>query len=453
VTSLLGVLLLVALGLPLSFAVTRAWPLAVVFAPLGGAAVATGGVVLMIVVGGPLLPWIAPVFVLTGVAAWRVRRRAPAGPGTWRDALLITVPLVPPFLPMFRQPLLWDAHMIWWLHAGYFEQGGDFTRRSMGNAALAFSHQDYPPLASAPVALVWRVLGTHEFYPAAIVSGVLTFSAAAAAVYAVRLVTAGGPALVSWGAAVAVGWSAFSPLWMVPTAGFSDAMCAAAFAAGVVLLLLGREPFGATLPLAMLLLCSAALMKNEGLSMVLALGVVGTWKYRRSIRRIGWVWLPVGVAGVWSAVARATGARTDVLSGGRFEALLHGDPDTAGRFPHVFATMAGRVDWIVGWALAAAVLGLLALRRRRAELGIGGDLWLWAVAGLYWCAVTLIYMITPMPLQWHLSTSVDRVVILIVVLACASAACWGVTALSAPAAVAQTDDAAPVPAQETGARV
>ncbi|MGI5244370.1 hypothetical protein [Dactylosporangium sp. CA-139066] len=450
-TSVLGILLLVVLGLPLAYSVTRAVPLALVFAPIAGAAVATGGVLLMIVAGGPLLPWIVPVFVLTGAIAYWKRRAAPVPLGRWRDALLLTVPLVPPFLPIVRQPLLWDAHMIWWLHAGYFEQGSAFTRESIGNPALSFSHQDYPPLASAPVALVWRVLGTHEFYPAAIVSGVLTFSAVAAAVYALRLVTAAGPALVSWAAAVAVGWSAFSPLWMVPTAGFSDAMCAAAFAAGVVLLVLGREPFGPTLPLAMLLLSSAALMKNEGLSMVLALAVVGTVKYRRSIRRIGWVWLPVGVAAVWSAVARALGARTDVLTGGRFEALLHGDPDTAGRFPHVFATMAGRVDWIVGYAMIAALLGLLFLRGRRRALGVGEDLWLWAVAGLYWCALTLIYMITPMPLEWHLSTSVDRVVILIVVLACASAATWAVTALHGPGGPAAAG--APAPAEEAGARV
>ncbi|HTJ37723.1 MAG TPA: hypothetical protein VL738_31205 [Dactylosporangium sp.] len=449
-TGALGILLLVALGLPPAYAVTRSLPLAVVFAPLGGAAVATGGVLLMIVAGGPLLAWVAPVALVTWVVAWRVRGRPPVPHGSWRDALLLSVPLVPPLLPLAQQPLLWDAHMIWWLHAGYFEQGGGFARDAIGNGALAFSHQDYPPLASAPVALVWRVLGTHEFYPAAMVSGALTFSAIAAVVYAVRLVTAFGPAPVSWLAAIAVGLSAWSPLWMVPAAGFSDAMCAAAFAAAVVLLLLPREPFGATLPLAMLLACSAALMKNEGMSMAGALAVVGTVRYRREIRRIGWFWLPVAVSGVWSALARLLGARTDVLAGGRFEALLHGDPDTAGRFPHVFATMAGRVGWIMVYAMTAALLGLLLLRRRRREVGLGGDLWLWAVAALQWGALTLIYMITPMPLEWHLGTSVDRVMISIVVLACASAACWAVVALHPPA---RTPDAAPAPVERAGARV
>lgn len=447
-TSLLGLALLIVAGLPLGFALTRAVPLAIVLAPLAGAAVTTAAVLLMLATGGPLLAWVTPLFLLTGYLAWRLRGRPRVPHGSWRDALLLTVPLVPPFLPVLQQPLLWDAHLIWWLHAGYFSQGGGFAREAIGSQALAFSHQDYPPLASAPVALVWQVLGTRDFFPAAIVTGALTFSATAAVVYAVRLVSAAGPALVSWLAAIAVGYSVWSPLWLVPTAGFSDAMCATAFAAGTVLLLYAREPFGRILPLTMLLLCCAALMKNEGLSLVGALAVVGSVKYRGNLRHIGWAWLPVAVAGIWSVTARLLGAQTDVLVGGRFADLLRGDPDTVGRFPVVESTMAGRVDRIVVFALAAALLGLLLLRRRRREFGLGGDVWLWAVCALYWAVLTLIYVATPMPLQWHLSTSVDRVVISIVVLACASAACWAVVALHRPAGA---DDPAAPPAQPGGA--
>ncbi|GGM21182.1 hypothetical protein ACFFX1_00355 [Dactylosporangium sucinum] len=431
-SSLLGVALLAAAGLPLAFALTRALPLALVFAPLAGAAVATAAVVLMIVVGGPMLLWMMPVLLLTGYLAWRLRTLPRLAHSSWRDALLLTVPLVPPFLPFLQQPASWDAHLIWWLHAGYFTHGGGFARDAIGSQALAFSHQDYPPLASAAVALVWLVLDTRDFYPAAIATGAVTAAATAAVVHAVRSVTANGSALLSWVVAVAVGYSAFSPLWLVPTAGFSDAMCATAFAAGAVLLLLAREPFGRMLPMTLLLLSCAALMKNEGLSLVLALAVVGTAKHRRTIRRVGWVWLPVAVAAAWSVIARVFGARTDVLAGPRLGELLHGDPGTVGRFPLVFATMAGRVDQIVVFAVAAALLGLLLLRDRRRAFGLPSDLWLWAVAALYWVVITVIYLITPMSLQWHLDTSVDRVVIAFVVLACASAACWAVTAWGRP---------------------
>ncbi|WP_433077768.1 hypothetical protein ACQP1P_35425 [Dactylosporangium sp. CA-052675] len=430
-------MLLFVAGLPLGFALTRAVPLAIVVAPVAGAAVATVAVLFMLAAGGSLVAWFVPLFLLTGFLAWWLRGQPRAPHSSWRDALLLTLPLTPPFLPILQQPLAWDAHLIWWLHAGYFARGGGFAREAIGNVALAFSHQDYPPLASAPVALIWQLLGTHDFYPAAIVTGAVTFSTTAAAVYAVRLVTASGPALVSWLAAIAVGYSAWSPMWLVPTAGFSDAMCATAFAAGAVLVLLGKDPFNRrTLPLTMLLLCAAGLMKNEGLTMVLALAVVASVKYRRNLRHLGWTWLPVATAGVWSVTARLLGANTDVLAGGGLTRLLHGDPDTVGRFPLVFKTMAGRVDWVVAYAVLAALLGLLVLRQRRRAFGLDSDLWLWAVCALYWLTLTLIYMTTPMPLRWHLITSVDRVMISIVVLACASAACWAVVAWHSPATAA-----------------
>ncbi|MFI5909722.1 hypothetical protein [Dactylosporangium sp. NPDC051541] len=430
-TVALTVVLLLAAGLPPAFAVTRSASLAVVLAPLAGAAVCTAAVLLMLALGGPLLLWFGPLFLLTVYLAWRLRTRPALG--SWRDALLLTVPLVPPFLPVGQQPLLWDAHLIWWLHAGYFTGGGSFARSSIGNPALIFSHPDYPPFASAPVSLVWQLLGTRDFYPAAVVTGLVTFAAVAAAVLAVRTVTAFAPPWLSWPAAIAVGLSAWSPLWIVPSAGFSDAMCAAAFTAGAVLLLFGRAPFGPLLPLTLLLLCSAALMKNEGQSMVVALALVASVRYRRRLRSVGWVWLPVAFAAVWSLTARLLGAQTDVLAGGKFGDLLHSDADTVGRLPLVLSTMTGRVDRIVAFALAAAVLGYVLLRHRRREVGLGGDGWLWGVAALYWCFLTLIYVVTPNDLHWHLSTSVDRVVIPIVMLSCASAAGWAATALSHPA--------------------
>ena len=503
-TSLLALVVLLVAGLPLAFAMTRALPLAIVLAPVAGAATSTAAVLLMLAFRGPLLGWFVPVFLLTGLLAWWWRDRPPVRHGTWRDALLMTVPLIPPFLYLLQQPLVWDTHLIWWLHAGYFTHGGDFARASIGNPALVFSHPDYPPLASAPVALVWQVLDLRAFYPAAAVSGALTFSAIAMMVHAVRLVTSGqtrsprltplsqelkplsqglkplsqgltplsqglkplsqGPSargrarlrlngfaarargrarlrlngfaasahdVVSWPVAIAVGYAAWSPLWWVPTAGFSDAMCATAFTAGAVLLLFGRDPFGGRiLPLALLLLAASALMKNEGLSMVVALAIVVTVRHRRHLRHAAWAWLPVAVAGIWSVTARALGAQTDVLAGGRFGALLHGDRGTLDRFPLIFSTMAGRVGWIMVYALAAAVVGAVFLRHRRRRLGLGADPWLWAVAALHWSGLTLIYLVTPYDIHWHLSTSVDRVMISITVLSCASAACWAVVALA-----------------------
>lgn len=444
IETLLAVLILVVAGLPLSFALTRAVPLAIVLAPIAGAAVATAAVLLMLAFTGPLLLWFVPAYLLTGVLAWRLRDRPRLPCSGWRDALLTTLPLVPPLLRLGTEPITWDTHLIWWLHAGYFTQGGDFARAAIGNPVLVFSHPDYPPLASAPVALTWQLLGIRDFYPAAFVTGFLTFSAIAMLVYAIRVATVRARALLSWPAAIAAGYAAWTPLWLIPTAGFSDAMCACAFTAGAVLLLFAR-PFAGMLPLALLLLSAAALMKNEGLSLVVALAVVGTVKFWRDRRRAALLWVPVGVAGIWSVTSRLLGASTDVLAGGRFSAVLHGDADTLGRLPMILEFMSGRVGWIVLLTVAAALLGNLFLRRARAGLGLGADGWLWAVNAAHTAGLILIYMITPYDVHWHLSTSVDRVTIAIAVLACASAACWGVTALSPEPAPVSAD---PLPDRE-----
>ncbi|MEV4508045.1 hypothetical protein AB0K00_03695 [Dactylosporangium sp. NPDC049525] len=429
IETLLAVLILVVTGLPLSYALTRAVPLAIVLAPIAGAAVATAAVLLMLACTGPLLLWFVPVYLATGVLAWRLRDRPRVPSSGWRDALLVTLPLVPPFLRLGTEPVTWDTHLIWWLHAGYFTQGGDFARAAIGSPVLVFSHPDYPPLASAPVALVWQLLDIRDFYPAAFVTGFLTLSAIAMLIHAIRVATAKAHPLLSWPAAIAAGYAAWTPLWLIPTAGFSDAMCACAFAAGAVLLLFAR-PFAGMLPLALFLLSAAALMKNEGLSLVVALAVVGTVRFWRDRRRAALLWVPVGVAGIWSVTARLLGAETDVLAGGRFSALLHGDADTLGRLPMILEFMTGRVGWIVLLTVAAALLGHLFLRRARTGLELGADGWLWAVTAVHTAGLILIYLITPYDIHWHLSTSVDRVTIAIAVLACASAACWGVTAMS-----------------------
>ncbi|MDG6107386.1 hypothetical protein Daura_50020 [Dactylosporangium aurantiacum] len=448
--TLLAVLVLLVAGLPLGYAFTRAVPLALVLAPVAGAAVATAAVLLMLAFTGPLLLWFVPVYLATGYLAWRLRDRPRLPVSRWRDAALTALPLVPPLLRLGTEPVNWDTHLIWWLHAGYFTQGGDFARESIGNPVLVFSHPDYPPLASAPVALVWQLLGIRDFYPAGFVTGFLNWSAIAMLVYAVRVATVRGRPLLSWPAAIATGYAAWTPLWVIPTAGFSDAMCACAFAAGAVLVLFAR-PWPGTLPLALLLLSASALMKNEGLSLVVALALVGTVRWWRDRRRAALLWLPVGVAGIWSVTARLLGAETDVLAGGRFSALLHGDADTLGRLPMIIEFMAGRVGWILLLTLAAALLGHLLLRRARAGLELGADGWLWAVTAVHTAGLIFIYLITPYDIHWHLSTSVDRVVIAVAVLACASAACWGVTALT-PDPVAGPDPEPagpdPLPARE-----
>ncbi|WP_432988641.1 hypothetical protein [Dactylosporangium sp. CA-233914] len=428
-TSVVAVFMLTVAGLPLGWALTRSLPLAVLLAPLAGAAVSAVAVLLMLWLRGPLIPWFAAVLAASVAVAWLVRRAAPAPGGSWREAGLLGVPLLPPMLLMFRDPVAWDAHAIWWLHAGYFARGGDFARAAMGNAALVPSHPDYPPLASAPVGVAWRLLESYTFRPAIAVNVAVTWSAAVLVAYAVRRVTARAPWQLSIPAALGAACSAWLPQWTAPTEGYSDTMCAAAFVAGAVLLLAPREPLGVT-PLALFLVAAAALTKNEGVALAEVFAVVASVRYRREIRRAAWCWLPAGAAAAWSLTARALGAENDLMAGGRFGALLRGDAGTWERLPLIETELGERIWPVAIAATVAAVLGGLLLRGRRRRLGLAGDGWLWAVLAAHWLMLTFIYLVTQYDIHWHLSTSVDRVTIVLAMLSCAIAATWLPVALA-----------------------
>jgi hypothetical protein len=421
--SFVAVFVLAVAGLPLAWALTRSVPLATMLSPLAGAAVAAVAVMAMLWLRGPLIPWFAAVFLATAGLAWLVHGAAPVPGGSWQEARLLGVPLLAPFLMMFQAPLGWDAHAIWWLHAGYFANGGDFARSAMGNPAIALTHTDYPPIASAPVAVAWRLLDSYTFRPAIAVNVAITWSAVALVAYAVRRATAAAPAWLSVPAALGAACTAWLPGWTAPAEGYSDTMCAAAFVAGAMLLLGPAAPVR-TAPLALLLVSAAVLTKNEGLPLAGVLAVVATVRHRRQLSRAAWCWLPVGAAAAWSLTARMAGAHNDLMADGRFGQLLHGDAAAWGRLPQIQRALAGQVGLVVAGALLAAGLGMLLLRGRRRALGLSDDGWLWVVLGGYWAAITFIYLISPYPIGWHLSTSVNRVTIVMAMLAGVSAAGW-----------------------------
>ncbi|GAA2615357.1 hypothetical protein GCM10010399_52940 [Dactylosporangium fulvum] len=430
-TVLAALALLVVAGLPLAYAFTRSWPLSLVLSPLTGAVTVTAAVLPMLWIGGALWAYLPMAFVGTVLLAWHLRRRPPVPHGSWLSAAILTVPLLFPFLTAFRAPNDWDAHAIWWLHAGMLLEGADYTREVMGNPAMVFTHPDYPPLNSSAVALAWGVLDTRDFFAAQFVSSAVTGASIAMLGYAVRVVTAAAPPLLSWSGSIAAGLSLWFPTYTAPAAGLSDAMCAAAFTAGAVLLLFARDPFDTrVLPITLLLLGCAPLMKNEGVSLVGVLAVVATVRHRRAWRRAAWSWLPFGVGVVWSLTARAFGAKTDVLSSGRFGQLLQGDPEIRHRFSPIGTTLWGIADSVVLFAAGGALLGVLLLRKRRRALGLGADPWLWLVIGGYSAFLTLIYLVTPYDVGWHLATSADRVLIPVAAMACTSAVCWIIVALS-----------------------
>jgi hypothetical protein len=416
---------LVVAGLPLAFALTRRVLSAMVLAPLVSALLATVAVMAMLAVGGSLWVWLAVVSTLQAVLAVVLLRAgmAPVEHATTADALWLTIPLLPPAATAIGPPIGWDAHSIWWFHAGYFTRGGEVARQAMSEPGLAFSHPDYPPLPSAPVAVVWQVFGAADFHVARAVSATITLSAIVLLAFAVRRVLGFAPPVAARLAGVLVALATWATDPATVTAGYSDALWAAAFVAGALPMLLGQP----ARPVDAGLLAVAALSKNEAFLAVVMLAVLLT-VLRRPAR--WWLpWLPVAAGGSWALLSRMVGATSDLQAGGRFAELLTLDPAVWQRLAPTVRAIWAVVGNVVTVAVVVALLGTLALRGRRRRLGLSGDGWLWCVAAGYALLLVLAYLISPHDIDWHLGTSVARVSLPLVLLACASCAIWAGVAL------------------------
>jgi hypothetical protein len=429
---LIAAVLLVAGGFPFAFLLTRRWLLAGLLAPLVAGVTAGLAVVGMLATEGSLRVWLVAALAAQWVlVAGRLRRpRSPLPYSTWADVLCYVLPLGLPALLVLAPPVQWDAHSIWWTHAAYFVQGGEFARQDMSAFAYHFSHPDYPPLASAAVAGAWSVLPGFNFGVAQVVSTVLNLSAIGTLAYAVRSVTGRAPVALSRVAAVAVALAAWGTAPYAVAGGYSDQLWAAAVVGAAALLLLGDQPM-ARPGIPVLLLTVAALSKNEALVPVLAVALLVTLRERRNLRPVWPVWPPVFVGAGWMLFARALGANSDVTTNTGVSGLLTGDKGVLDRFPPTFQSMWSAVDILVLTAAAVALLGWAALRRRREALGIGSDLWLWSLAVIYAVSLIFVYVTsTGVGLAWYLMTSIDRVTVPIELLACLSAVCWCVSAVA-----------------------
>ncbi|MFE9191495.1 hypothetical protein ACFYL6_17970 [Micromonospora sp. NPDC007208] len=419
VTPILAVLALLVAGFPLAFAILRSPFLALLLAPLVAALLSTVAVLLMLVVGGPLQLWIALVLAAgVGCAWWLLRRPGEPVPyGGWPHALLIALPLLPPCFMIFEPAYQWDAHSIWWLHAGYFANGSEYARATIGSPAFVFSHTDYPPFASAPIAAVWSVV-EPDFRTAQLVGALVTVSAIAMLVYLVRRTLGRVSARVAWALAIAVGLATWSNVEYAVTGGLADALWSAAFAGAVVALLLGADPLRRPL-LPLLLLTVAALSKNEGLIAVVGLALLVTVRARADLRRAALVWLPVLAGGAWAVLARLLDAQSDITEGASGDRTAPVE-----RFQLTIAALWDVVGLLLVGAAVVALLGTLFLRGRRRATGLAADGWLWAANGYYLAVLIGTYLSGPNDIEWWLATSVQRVTLPVTLLSAVSLAGW-----------------------------
>ncbi|WP_143728525.1 hypothetical protein [Micromonospora cremea] len=187
-------------------------------------------------------------------------------------------------------------------------------------------------------------------------------------------------------------------------------------------LLFGADPLRRPL-LPLLLLTVAALTKNEGLVATAGVAVLVSLRARTDLRRAGLVWLPVLAGGGWAVLVRLLGARSDIADGSS-SGVAPWEPEAVQRFHVVLAALWDTVGPVLAGAAVVALLGALFLRERRRAVGLASDGWVWAATACYLIVLVWTYLSGPNDIEWWLRTSVDRLSVLVVLLAVVSCAGW-----------------------------
>jgi hypothetical protein len=311
----------------------------------------------------------------------------------------------------------WDAVATWNLRARLlFGAGADWV--------AALDATNYPLLLPGAIAAGWALAGAAS--PAVPWGLGLGFTAAAAALAALAVAPR----------ASAAGWGAAALLLATPTflvQGFSqeaDVPVAALLLAAVVPL--ARRLDGGEAPPPAVAGAALGLLvwtKNEGalwgLLVVAAYLIAGR---RRALRDFGAL-AAAAAPGVLALVlfkllaAPERGLGAESFLTGEWRARL-ADPD---RWRDVVAALSTRFDptrpdfaWGLGWLVVTAALLLAALPAAQRERG-GHRFRALVVAGIL-AALVPLYALTPLPLGWHLATSLDRLLLQLYPTALAAAA-------------------------------
>ena len=302
----------------------------------------------------------------------------------------------------------WDAMSIWNLRARYLASGGDLWRHAvsseLGGHATSMAHPGYPLFLSGFIAIQWSVAGGFDqIVP---IAASLLFAVASLILLGASLTSRGSVALglLAWLVLLA------SEVFASQTAAqYSDLLQGLAFLSALVLLEAAREHAGPRgLAAAGLAIGLSCWIKNEGWPFALAALAVAAWRFRLR----GMQWLAVGVLPGFLATA----VLKVFLVQGREEMF----PRTAAE---AMAKVAGAGRWwqaalgfgraifdagspwthpVLLAAVLAAALRFVSSAERR------GRLWLWIPVAATAAAEYSLYLITTSNLDWHISTTVNR---------------------------------------------
>ena len=392
--------------------VRRPWPLVLVLSHLVGSAILGVGVTLgLVLTNHTWLPAILATYFLAGaVALLRGRRQTPAEPADavpepeptgnpWVERLLWALILVGLGTAVARLVLLptdWDGWAIWQLKARAIAAGD--LHRLLISPQYAYAHPDYPLLV--PTQSWWLSGGTFTEKIGQGVDFLFFLDLLVVFYYEARERASKTVALV--GLAVLLSWA---PLLKHSASGFADVPMAA-FCLAATCALLRREFW-----LAGVLLCGAALTKNEGLFTLAAAGVLVVLLpgYRANPR----AWAALAAALLlallpWTVMKHRWELHADLLDPSQwpkdpFHVLPGRAVTIAKRFVREALSFGPKYPgWGCFWPLALAGVAWSVLRRDTRPWGF------WIVAGVLLVGTVTAYLITPADPSGHMDSSLDR---------------------------------------------
>ncbi|MBM3493327.1 MAG: hypothetical protein FJX72_03240 [Armatimonadetes bacterium] len=369
-------------------------------------------------------------------------------PAAWSALAIASLALV---VAVGGTGLSWDGWAIWQLKARAFFHDGSLA--ILGYPAYDYAHLDYPILIPIHSWWLYAHAGHVNDFIAQLGGCLFAFDLVLVTYGLVRIWAGRSYALI--GAALV----ACQPsVLRHAVSGYADVPLAAfvLFAAGLAAAGSRRSALALAIAAA-----GCAWTKNEGLAAALGVAAFAVWSELRSAkagvpwarcaRRAGAVIGSVALLVLpwWSVMARF-GLRNDVIGGTRYRVVdaLYGAGDHRGHTP-----LSGQVEtvtasllralaaigpaypaWGLVWVVGAAGL-LVTLRRRRQPLALalspqtgrgeevpGQPMAFAFIAMSQSVACLWAYLRTPHPLEWHLATSLDRLMLhvmpVIVVLAC-----------------------------------
>ena len=389
-------------------------------------------------IGGAVLGWYVGLSVLSTLTValiwWRIPTARPWTPATSAPparplgviAFAAAAGVCAFALSALINPTVsYDGFAIWTVHPAWYLAGHDVTVSALHNAALVFSHPQYPPLVGGVIALSWRVSGVHTVRLGIVMESCLTGFAVVAASTATmelarRLVPTGsaledrrGRALTLGAGAVVSVHLAFVPFAAAgrfTTDGHPDLLWAIAAVGAVAYgLVLPWEP--AHLGAAVLLVAVAGGTKTEGtligaaiVVLIAARGVLvarSTGPPQRWRQPCAYACGTLVVIGAWPILVHFLHALPNVETLG---ARIGTDQS---RLQATLRTAAPHLE-IVAVAVPVAYFGAVFLDTRRRASGIGNDLWAWTVLVVALGVIFAAYVTGPGSVNVWLANSVQR---------------------------------------------